>query len=124
MPAVDSRYEQGMEIRRQVLGDDYVDRAMANTTDLDSDFQRWITETAWGGVWGRPGLERKVKSLITIAVLAALGHDELEVHLRAAANTGATPADVAEALMHVAVYAGVPAANHAFKVAKDIFEGP
>ncbi|HJU51451.1 MAG TPA: 4-carboxymuconolactone decarboxylase [Acidimicrobiia bacterium] len=120
---MDSRFELGMETRRQVLGEDYVDQAMARTTDLDADFQKWITETAWAGVWARPGLERKVKSLITIALLAALGHTELEVHLRAAANTGATPAEVAEALMHVAVYAGVPAANHAFGVAKSVYEG-
>jgi 4-carboxymuconolactone decarboxylase len=111
-----------MQTRRQVLGDDYVDRAVAKTSEFDSDFQKWITETAWAGVWARPGLERKVKSLITIALLAALGHNELEVHLRAAGHTGATPAEVAEALMHVAVYAGVPAANHAFAVAKKIYE--
>jgi 4-carboxymuconolactone decarboxylase len=113
-----------MQIRRQVLGDDYVDRAVADTTEFDSDFQRWITEAAWAGVWGRPNLDQKTKSLVTIAILAALGHEELEVHLRAAANTGATPSEVAEALMHVAVYAGVPAANHGFKVAKKVFESP
>ncbi|HEY3427530.1 MAG TPA: 4-carboxymuconolactone decarboxylase [Acidimicrobiia bacterium] len=124
MPGVDSRYQEGMQVRRQVLGDDYVDRAMAATTEFDSDFQRWITEAAWGGVWSRPDLDRKTKSLVTIAILAALGHEELEVHLRAAANTGATPAEVAEALMHVAVYAGVPAANKGFKVAKKVFESP
>lgn len=111
-----------MKIRRQVLGADYVDDAVANTTDFDSDFQKWITESAWAGVWGRPGLERKVKSLITIAILAALSHNELEVHLRATAHTGASPSEVAEALMHVAVYAGVPAANHAFRVAKNVYE--
>jgi 4-carboxymuconolactone decarboxylase len=111
-----------MQIRRQVLGDDYVDRAVAETTEFDSDFQRWITETAWAGVWGRPELDRKTKSLVTIAILAALGHEELDLHLRAAANTGATPAEIAEALMHVAVYAGVPAANNGFKLAKKVFE--
>ena len=111
-----------MQTRRQVLGAEYVDQAVANTTDFDSDFQKWITESAWAGVWARPGLERKVRSLITIAILAAMGHNELEVHLRAAVQTGATPAEVAEALMHVAVYAGVPAANHAFRVAKNVFE--
>ena len=112
-----------MKVRRQILGDEHVDRAVASTTDFDSAFQRWITETAWGGVWARPDLDRKVKSLVTIAILAALGHDELELHVRAAANTGATPSEVAETLMHVAVYAGVPAANHAFKVAKNVYEG-
>lgn len=115
-------YEEGMEIRRQVLGDDHVDRATAAATDLDADFQRWITETAWGGVWARPGLDLRVRSLISIAILGALNHDELELHLRAARNTGVTPEEVREALLHVAVYAGVPAANRAFRVAKQIYE--
>jgi 4-carboxymuconolactone decarboxylase len=116
-------FEDGMEIRRRVLGDEYVDRATAAATDFDEDFQRWITETAWGGVWARPGLELKTRSLLTIAILGALNHDELELHLRAARNTGVTPAEVSEALLHVAVYAGVPAANRAFKVAKAVYEG-
>jgi 4-carboxymuconolactone decarboxylase len=115
-------YEEGMEIRRQVLGDDHVDRATAAATDLDADFQRWITETAWGGVWARPGLDLRVRSLISIAILGALNHDELELHLRAARNTGVTPEEVREALLHVAVYAGIPAANRAFRVAKQIYE--
>ncbi len=115
-------YEEGMEIRRQVLGDDHVDRATAAATDLDADFQRWITETAWGGVWTRPGLDLRVRSLISIAILGALNHDELELHLRAARNTGVTPEEVREALLHVAVYAGIPAANRAFRVAKQIYE--
>jgi 4-carboxymuconolactone decarboxylase len=116
-------YEDGMEVRRRVLGDEYVDRATSAATDFDEDFQRWITETAWGGVWARPGLDLKTRSLLTIAILGALNHDELELHLRAARNTGVTPAEVSEALLHVAVYAGVPAANRAFKVAKAIYEG-
>jgi 4-carboxymuconolactone decarboxylase len=116
-------YEDGMEIRRRVLGDEYVDRATAAATDFDEDFQRWITETAWGGVWARPGLDLKTRSLLTIAILGALNHEELELHLRAARSTGATPAEVSEALLHVAVYAGVPAANRAFKVAKAVYEG-
>lgn len=115
-------YEEGMEIRRQVLGDDHVDRATAAATDLDADFQRWITETAWGGVWARPGLDLRARSLISIAILGALNHDELELHLRAARNTGVTPEEVREALLHVAVYAGIPAANRAFRVAKQIYE--
>lgn len=115
-------YEEGMEIRRQVLGDDHVDRATAAATDLDADFQRWITETAWGGVWARPGLDLRARSLISIAILGALNHDELELHLRAAPNTGVTPEEVREALLHVAVYAGIPAANRAFRVAKQIYE--
>jgi 4-carboxymuconolactone decarboxylase len=116
-------YEDGMEIRRRVLGDEHVDRATAAATDLDEDFQRWITETAWAGVWARPGLDLKTRSLLTIAILGALNHDELELHLRAARNTGVTPAEVSEALLHVAVYAGVPAANRAFKVAKAVYDG-
>jgi 4-carboxymuconolactone decarboxylase len=115
-------YEDGMEIRRRVLGDEHVDRATAAATDLDRDFQRWITETAWGGVWARPGLDLKTRSLLTIAILGALNHEELELHLRAARNTGVTPAQVGEVLLHVAVYAGVPAANRAFKMAKTVYE--
>jgi 4-carboxymuconolactone decarboxylase len=116
-------YEEGMEVRRRVLGDEHVDRATTAATDLDADFQRWITETAWGGVWARPGLDLKTRSLITIAILGALNHEELELHIRAARNTGVTPDELTEALLHVAVYAGVPAANRAFRVAKQIYEG-
>ena len=115
-------YEDGMKVRRAVLGDEYVDRATEAVTDLDADFQRWITETAWGGVWARPELDLRTRSLLTIAILAAFNHDELELHLRAARNTGVTPEDIREALLHVAVYAGVPAANRAFKIAKGIYE--
>ena len=114
-------YEDGMKVRRAVLGDEYVDRATEAVTDLDADFQRWITETAWGGVWARPDLDLRTRSLITIAILGALNHEELELHLRAARNTGVTPDDIREVLLHVAVYAGVPAANRAFKIAKDIY---
>jgi 4-carboxymuconolactone decarboxylase len=115
-------YEDGMKMRRAVLGDDHVDRATESATDLDADFQRWITEMAWGGVWARPDLDLRTRSLLTIAILGALNHTELELHLRAARNTGVTPDDVREALLHVAVYAGVPAANRAFKIAKDVYE--
>lgn len=118
----DDKHERGMEVRRGVLGDEHVDRAVAATTDLDRDFQRWITENVWGDLWARPGLERRQRSLITIAILAASGHEELALHLRAAKNTGATPDEIAEVLLHVAIYAGVPAANHAFKVTKTIYE--
>ena len=114
-------YEDGMKVRRAVLGDEYVDAAVEAATSLDADFQRWITESAWAGVWGRPDLDLRTRSLITIAILGALNHDELELHLRAARNTGVTPDEVREALLHVAVYAGVPAANRAFKVAKDVY---
>ena len=108
-----------MAVRRKVLGDAHVNRASAQMTAFDEPFQQFITEGAWGSVWSRPELTARERSLITIALLAALGHDdEVVMHVRATANTGATPEDIREALMHVAVYAGVPAANHAFKIAK------
>jgi 4-carboxymuconolactone decarboxylase len=114
------RYEEGMRVRRSVLGDAHVDRAEAAKTDFDADFQRFITEGAWGSVWASPGLTPRERSIVTLALLAALGHwDEVAMHVRATANTGATPDDIREALMHVAVYAGVPAANHAFKIVKE-----
>lgn len=117
-----STYDEGMEIRRRVLGAEHVDRATEAATSLDRDFQRWITENVWGDVWTRPGLDLRSRSMITIAILGALNHEELELHLRAARNTGLSPEEVAEVLMHVAVYAGVPAANQAFKTAKSIYE--
>jgi 4-carboxymuconolactone decarboxylase len=121
----ESRFDQGMQVRRAVLGDAHVDRAMSSAGPLDQDFQQWITEFAWGGVWSRPGLDRRTRSLITIAVLAALGRDnELALHMRASRNTGVDPRELSEALFQVAVYAGVPAANHAFSVAKTIFTEP
>jgi 4-carboxymuconolactone decarboxylase len=113
------RYEQGMATRRSVLGAAHVDRASAATTDFDEPFQTFITEGAWGSVWSRQQLTTRERSIVTIALLAALGHDEeVAMHARATANTGATPEDVREALLHVAVYAGVPAANRAFKIVK------
>jgi 4-carboxymuconolactone decarboxylase len=117
----ESRYDRGMRVRREVLGDTHVDRAEARTTAFDADFQRLITETAWGSVWARPGLDRPTRSLITIALLAALGRtEELALHLRASRNTGATPEQIAEALLHVAIYAGIPAANSAIALAKQV----
>ncbi len=119
------RFDDGMRTRRAVLGDAHVDRAEANATGFDADFQRFITEGAWGSVWSRPGLTQRERSLITIALLAALGHDEeVAMHVRATANTGASADDVKEALLHVAVYAGVPAANRAFRIAKKELEVP
>ncbi len=113
------RHDQGMKTRRAVLGDAHVDRAEATKTAFDEPFQTFITEGAWGSVWARDGLSPRDRSLITLALLAAGGHwDEVAMHIRATANTGATPEEVREALLHVAVYAGVPAANHALKVAK------
>ena len=117
------RFETGMQTRRAVLGDAHVDRAEANKTAFDTDFQAFITEGAWGSVWSRPGLTRRERSLITIALLAALGHDEeVAMHVRATVNTGASAEDIKEALLHVAVYAGVPAANRAFRIAKQEME--
>jgi 4-carboxymuconolactone decarboxylase len=118
----DQRYQDGMRVRREVLGDAHVDRAEARTTGLDADFQRFITETAWGGVWARDGLDRRQRSLLTIGLLAGLGHHkELAMHLRATRNTGVTQDEVKEVLLQVAVYAGVPAANAAFDVAREVF---
>jgi 4-carboxymuconolactone decarboxylase len=119
---MESRYEQGMRVRTEVLGADHVARAQEQTTPFDADFQRFITETAWGSVWARPDLERRVRSLVTIGILAALGREELALHLRASRNTGATPREIAEVLLHVALYAGIPAANAAFAEAKKILE--
>ena len=117
-----TRFEQGMVTRRSVLGEAHVNRAEANKTAFDLDFQTFITEGAWGTVWSRDTISRRERSMITIALLAALGHhDEVAMHVRASANTGASPEDIKEALMHVAVYAGVPAANVAFKIAKQTF---
>ncbi|MEB3044134.1 4-carboxymuconolactone decarboxylase [Rhizobium mulingense] len=116
------RYRQGMATRRAVLGDSHVDRAAATATEFDRPFQELITEAAWGHVWSRPVLTKRERSIVTIALLAALGQDdEVAMHVRATANTGATREDICEALLHVAIYAGVPAANHAIKIAKQTF---
>ena len=118
----DDRYAAGMAVRRGVLGDAHVDRAEAAKTAFDADFQRFITEGAWGSVWARPGLDRRTRSMLVIALMAALGHeDELAMHLRATRNTGATVEDVKEVLLMVAVYAGVPTANTAIRIAKRVF---
>jgi 4-carboxymuconolactone decarboxylase len=118
----DEKYEKGMQIRKSVLGEDHVARAEANKSDFDADFQRFITEAVWGSVWVRPGLEIKTRQLLTIAMLAALGkHEELALHVRATRNTGVTRNEVKEVFMLVAVYAGVPAANSAFAVAKRVY---
>jgi 4-carboxymuconolactone decarboxylase len=112
----------GMATRRKVLGDAHVDRAEAAKTPFDQPFQDLIVTGAWGQVWSRPDLTPRERSLVTLALLAALGHwDEFAMHVRATERTGASPEDVREALLHVAVYAGVPAANHALKIAKDVY---
>ncbi|EDP64633.1 gamma carboxymuconolactone decarboxylase [alpha proteobacterium BAL199] len=119
----DERFEAGMAVRRSVLGDAHVDRAEARKTAFDGDFQRYITETAWGSVWTRPGLPRPTRSLLTLVILASLGHwEEFVMHIRAARNTGATRDEIKEALFHVAVYAGVPAANRAYGLAKGVYQ--
>ena len=116
----DQKFEEGMKIRRSVLGDAHVDRAEANKTDFDADFQRMITEFAWGTVWNSEGIDRQTRHLITIALLAGLGKEhELAMHIRATRNTGVTEEEIAEVLLQVAAYAGVPAANSALRVAKE-----
>ena len=118
------RTRRGMTVRREVLGDEHVDRAVATTTSFTEPFQDFITRYAWGEVWTRPGLSRPERSMITIAMLAALGRDEeLALHVRAALRNGLGPDDIAEVLLQVAVYAGLPAANRAFAIAAPIIEG-
>lgn len=115
-------FHQGMKTRREVLGDEYVDAAVSATTDFDKDFQEYITNSAWGSVWSRDGLSRRDRSLITVAQLASLHYwDELALHIRAAIRNGVTRDEIKEALLQVAVYAGVPAANSANKIAKRVF---
>lgn len=118
----DDRFDNGMAMRKSVLGTDHVARAEANKTEFDADYQRFITETAWGSIWTRPGLEKKTRHMLTLAILAALGkHDELAMHIRATRNTGVTADELREIFLHVSVYAGVPAANSAFTIAKKVF---
>ncbi|GCB03482.1 4-carboxymuconolactone decarboxylase [Ralstonia sp. SET104] len=116
------RYAAGMEVRRAVLGDAHVDRANAAQTELTAPFQDLITRYAWGEIWTRPGLPRHTRSLLTIAMMVALGRDgELRLHLRAAANNGVTRDEIQETLLQTAIYCGVPAANHAFHLAQTVF---
>jgi 4-carboxymuconolactone decarboxylase len=115
-------YEQGMSVRRAVLGDDHVDRSLKNRNEFNQDFQDLITRYAWGEVWTRPGLPRHTRSLLTLAMMVALNRtDELRMHLRAAFNNGVTRNDIKEVLLQTAVYCGVPAANSAFHVAEEVF---
>ena len=115
------RFRQGEATRRRVLGDGHVSRTGAATTEFDAPFQSLITEAAWGHVWSRDDLSKRERSIVTIALLAALGHhEEMAMHIRATARTGASPDDIREALLHVAIYAGVPAANSAFRIAKQV----
>jgi 4-carboxymuconolactone decarboxylase len=119
----DDRFEKGMALRRSILGGEHVERAEAQKTDFDADYQRYITENAWGTIWARPGLDKKTRHMLTIAMLAALGkHDELAMHIRATRNTGVSQEELSEILLHVSVYAGVPAANSAFAIAKRVYQ--
>ena len=115
--------EDGMKVRREVLGDEHVDRAIASTSEFTAEFQDLITRYAWGEVWARPGLDRKTRSCMTLVALVALGRmDELELHVKAALRVGLTPDEIKEVLLHCAVYCGVPAANSAFAVAQRVLE--
>jgi 4-carboxymuconolactone decarboxylase len=117
----DQRRAAGMQVRRAVLGDQHVDRAVAATTEFTAPFQDLITRYAWGEVWGRPGLSRAERSMITLAALVALRQgDELAMHVRAALRNGLTPDQLTEILLHLSVYAGVPAVNHAYKIAQTV----
>jgi 4-carboxymuconolactone decarboxylase len=117
-----SLHDDGMKTRRKILGDAHVNSAEASKTDFNAPFQELITEAAWGRVWSRPNISLRERSMITIALLAALGHDEeVAMHARATKNTGASLDDIREALLHVAIYAGVPAANKAFKIVAQVF---
>lgn len=117
------RYEKGAQMRRKVLGDAHVDRAEAARTPLDSAFQSLITEAAWGTVWASDGIDLRERSMLTLALLAALGNfDEIPMHIRATRRTGASQQDIIETFQHVAIYAGVPRANHALKLARQTFE--
>ncbi|AWH49305.1 MAG TPA: 4-carboxymuconolactone decarboxylase [Stenotrophomonas sp.] len=117
------RYEAGLAVRRQVLGEAHVDRSLQARTEFTTEFQDFITRTAWGTVWTREGLPRHTRSLLTIVMMVALGHDEeFKLHIRAARNNGVTPEEIKEVLLQAAIYCGVPAANHAFALAKPILE--
>jgi 4-carboxymuconolactone decarboxylase len=117
------RFEKGMRVRREVLGDEHVERAIERTTPFTADFQDLITRYAWGEIWARPGLDRKTRSCITLAALIALGREEeLAMHVRAALRVGLTPDEIKEVVLHSAIYCGVPAANGAFAVAQRVLD--
>ncbi|MGA2010543.1 MAG: 4-carboxymuconolactone decarboxylase [Solirubrobacteraceae bacterium] len=120
----DSLHDDGMAVRRAVLGDAHVDRAVARTTEFTASFQDFITRMAWGSVWTRPGLDRRTRSAITLAALTALGREnEIEMHVRGALRNGLTPEEIGEVLLHTSIYAGVPAANSAFAIAQRVIDG-
>jgi len=117
------KFNAGMSMRRQVLGNDYVDKSLEQKTKFDEPFQKLITESAWGTVWANDTISLRERSMLTLALLAATGNfDEIPMHIRATKNTGASIEDVREVFMHVAIYAGVPKANHAIKIAKKIYK--
>jgi 4-carboxymuconolactone decarboxylase len=119
----DDSFERGTEVRREVLGDEHVDRAVEGTSDFTRDFQELITRYAWGEIWTRPGLDRRMRSAITLTALIARGHDEeLAMHIRAALRNGLTPDEIKEVLLQSAIYCGVPAANTAFAIAQRVLE--
>ncbi|MDE3132835.1 MAG: 4-carboxymuconolactone decarboxylase [Acidobacteriota bacterium] len=119
----DELYRQGMAARREVLGDEHVDRALANATEFTAPWQEFITRHAWGAAWTRDGLDRRTRSVITLAVLTALGREqEIAMHVRAALDNGLTREEIAEVLIHTSVYAGVPAANAAFAIAQPLLD--
>lgn len=119
----DEDHDAGMKVRRAVLGDAHVDRAIERTTEFTAPFQEFITRYAWGGVWTREGLDRRTRSVITLSVLTALGREnEIAMHVRAALRNGLTPAEIGEIFIHIAIYAGVPAANSAFAIAQEVID--
>jgi 4-carboxymuconolactone decarboxylase len=119
----DEYYEQGMRVRREVLGDAHVDRALADASDFTEPWQEFITRHAWGGVWARNGLDRRTRSAVTLSALTALGREnEIAMHIRAALNHGLSQEEIAEVLIHTSLYAGVPAANAAFAIAQRVFD--
>ncbi len=121
--SADETYDAGMAVRRRVLGDEFVDRAMAGATDFTAAFQEFATRHAWGATWARDGLDLRTRSVVTLAVLTALrAHDELEVHVRGALNNGLTPAEIGEILLHAGVYAGAPAARSGFAAAARVID--
>ena len=123
-PPDDDRYQRGMRVRREVLGSAHVDRAIAGTDAFTEPFQEYITRAAWGDVWGRPGLDRRARSMITLAALTAMrAEGEIAMHVRAAIRNGLSPDEIAEVLLHVSVYAGVPAGNAAFAIAQQTLAG-
>lgn len=116
------RYEKGLSVRRAVLGNDHVDRSLKNRNEFNEEFQDLITRYAWGEIWTRPGLPRKTRSLLTVAMIVALNRpDEFRLHVRAALNNGVTREEIKEVLLHAAIYCGVPAANSAFHAAQEVF---